>query len=1003
VRLKDAVGVGGRYALWLAEQRPKTIRDRLRVASERDLARGDARLLRSDTRSAVGALADYRKAALNSRLAGYGSGQAVALLAIADTLRSLGRLTSARLYYERASALAAGDTRILSDAALGLSTVCLFQGDTQKALSLGMNALRLSRDSGDSAGEDRALVEVGDVYNDMGDREKPLAWYKEALTASRKADDLGGQSLALLNLGYVSTNLGDKEGAREYLNEGLSTCRRLGDSSGEAKSLAALGHISSAVGENQQALAFYGQAISALRGAVEPFTEAPIYAGMGNVYYRLGDRELALGNYRKAMALWKRTGYRKGEAGALAQLVRIYGEMASLRLALERILEARRTSQEIGDLCLQGFIDVHLGQINLDLTQYRDAQAAFEGALREAEACGPWTKAQALAGIGDIRYLGGDQIGAVRYYQDALDADRVLKDVFAEVSALCKIAKAERDAGDLSSARGRIEEALRKIESLRENVASESLRASYFATVREAFELCIDVQIQHSKTLRNEQELASAFQVSERARARSLLDALAGARVDVHEGADAVLLQRERGLREKISEQEQILARIYAERASSGAAAQAEQDLKVLLNSLDAVEAEIRAASPPYAALMHPPLLTLAETQQLLGKGDLLLEYAVGEKRSYLWAVASSEVHCYELPGRGTIDAAARKFYAIQKPATPIAQSEAEASELGSLLLGPVAGQLSKRRLVIVPDGALHYIPFGALSVPASDTKRGATAAEYRPLVLDHEIVYLPSASTLALLRRGSGQRERPAKTLAIFADPVFSRAELRSEYSGHTARIDREGMRALRAALKKGSVTEGSLPRLPSSRVEAQAIRDEAAGMDAFLALGLDASLATLKSADLSQYRFIHFATHGLIDSENPELSSLVLSLVDSKGERQNGFLRLHDIYNMKLRADLVVLSACETALGKEIRGEGLVSLTRGFMHAGAVRVMASLWKIDDEATAELMKRFYGKILRGQEHPAAALREAQLEMWQQRRWRSPFYWAGFVLQGELE
>ncbi len=193
----------------------------------------------------------------------------------------------------------------------------------------------------------------------------------------------------------------------------------------------------------------------------------------------------------------------------------------------------------------------------------------------------------------------------------------------------------------------------------------------------------------------------------------------------------------------------------------------------------------------------------------------------------------------------------------------------------------------------------------------------------------------------------------------------------------------------------------DAGLSRLPSSRAEAEAIIKAATGEEVFQALGVDASLATLKGSDLSQYRIIHFATHGLIDSKRPEMSSLVLSLVNDKGENQNGFLRLHDIYNLDLRAELVVLSACETAIGKEIRGEGLVSLTRGFMHAGASRVMASLWKIDDVATAELMRRFYGKMLREGKRPSAALREAQQEMWQQRRWRSPFYWAAFILQGE--
>ncbi|MGH9854334.1 MAG: CHAT domain-containing protein, partial [Blastocatellia bacterium] len=152
---------------------------------------------------------------------------------------------------------------------------------------------------------------------------------------------------------------------------------------------------------------------------------------------------------------------------------------------------------------------------------------------------------------------------------------------------------------------------------------------------------------------------------------------------------------------------------------------------------------------------------------------------------------------------------------------------------------------------------------------------------------------------------------------------------------------------------------------------------------------------------AELGQYRFVHFATHGYLDSEQPELSALVLSLVNDRGARQNGFLRTHEIYNLKLPAEMVTLSACETGLGKEIRGEGLVGLTRGFMYAGAKRVVVSLWALNDRATAELMARFYRKMLKDGLRPAAALRMAQVELSKQPQWRAPYFWAGFVLQGE--
>ena len=192
-----------------------------------------------------------------------------------------------------------------------------------------------------------------------------------------------------------------------------------------------------------------------------------------------------------------------------------------------------------------------------------------------------------------------------------------------------------------------------------------------------------------------------------------------------------------------------------------------------------------------------------------------------------------------------------------------------------------------------------------------------------------------------------------------------------------------------------------GRLPRLPFSRREAEAIRQVSPKGEVSVALDFRASREVAASPDLSQYRIVHFASHALLDSENPELSGIVLSLVDERGDPKDGFLRLHDIYNLNLPADLVVLSGCQTALGKQVKGEGLVGLIRGFMYAGAARVVASLWNVDDAATAELMSRFYRNMFLRGLRPAAALHSAQMEMAAQKRWRDPYYWASFQLQGE--
>ena len=193
----------------------------------------------------------------------------------------------------------------------------------------------------------------------------------------------------------------------------------------------------------------------------------------------------------------------------------------------------------------------------------------------------------------------------------------------------------------------------------------------------------------------------------------------------------------------------------------------------------------------------------------------------------------------------------------------------------------------------------------------------------------------------------------------------------------------------------------DGKLPRLSLSRQEAKAIARAVSPSQSLSALDFKASRKAATSPELSKYRIIHFATHGVLDLEHPELSGIVLSMVDEKGQPQDGYLRLHEIYNLSLPAELVVLSACQTGIGKQIKGEGLIALTRGFMYAGAKSVVASLWKVDDAATSELMAEFYKQMFTNKLKPAAALRAAQVKMSHQKRWQSPYYWAGFFLQGE--
>jgi CHAT domain-containing protein len=555
-----------------------------------------------------------------------------------------------------------------------------------------------------------------------------------------------------------------------------------------------------------------------------------------------------------------------------------------------------------------------------------------------------------------------------------------------------------------------------------------------------------------------------AFQISERSRARSLLDLLSESQVDIRTGVAPNLLERERSLRQMLADKAEHQVKLLNTKATEEQKLEVEKALNSLTAEYQQVQAQIRAQSPAYAALTQPSPLSLTEVQRrVLDDKSLLLQYSLGEKRSYLWAITPTTVNSYELPAEKEIESAALRVYdlltarqhqsqeTIKQYQTRVVQADAEYASavraLSQMLLGPVAGELAEKRLVIVPDGALQYIPFAALFEPESiarsvvaQTHLATGNATEQPLIVRHELVSLPSASTLAILRQETEKRAPLRRAIAILADPVFEandsrlrntrNKQLKTQSVGKTKTAlasQRSSAKVLLSSssglpetpLKAGKAVgeesynldtrvlrgvrreRGNLARLLFSRKEAVSIAAQAPGGQTLLAMDFEANLRQASNEQLSQYRYVHFATHGILNENYPELSGIVLSLVDESGNSQDGFLGLSEIYNLHLPAEMVVLSACQTALGKKIKGEGLIGLTRGFMYAGAKRVMASLWSVEDRATAELMERMYTKVFKDREQPAAALRKAQLEILTQKEWHVPYYWAGFVLQGE--
>jgi CHAT domain-containing protein/Tfp pilus assembly protein PilF len=954
------------------------------------------------------ALAIYAEALPLHRAAGQKNGEASTLNYIALVYDYLGERPKALETLAEALPLArdSGDRHVEANTLNNIGLIHHNTGRQQTALEYYQQALAIHRSIGHELGEATNLLNVGGVYEYLGDKQKALEYMGQALALYRRVGNPHYLAMTLNNMGASTFYLDKAAEALDLYRQALDQWRAAGELSGEAATLHNMAHVYESIGEYQPALEHYEKALPLHRASNYRVGEGNTLTNLGRLYFSLGDPDKARDCYTRALALHRAVNNRTGEAATLMHLGNLYASRGDSERALGLYNEALPLTRATGDRVAEAALLNRLGGLHVSSHRLPEAVEAHQQALALYSAIGsPRGQGLSLTLLGAARSVDGHLDEAIGLYDRALPLLREGADRSGEAYALFQAARAERARGNLAAAERRLESALDILESLRSKVARQDLRASYFASVQDYYEMEIDLLMQRERAEPGRGFAGAALAASERARARGLLEILTEATADIRQGVDPALLDRERSLQQALDLKAGSLNRLLSSKHSEDQAAAAAREVDNLTSDYQDVEARIRQTSPRYAALTQPQPLSLERIREVLDEGTELMEFALGTERSYLWAVTPDSITSFDLPGRVEIEGAARRFTNLASRPGPVEEAHEAASDLGRLLLAPASGSLGTKRLVIVAAGALQYVPFAALSLGAPGS--------YRPLILDHEVVSLPSAAAIAMLRGETAGRARAKKTLAVLADPVFRTDDPRVDSApGRSARssapraeeASKPSSRDLERAAVESGVGEVSLrfPRLIGSRREAARIAALVPEADRLAALDFEASRATVTSPEFSQYRIVHLATHGLLDSVHPELSGIVLSLVDKRGEPQDGFLRLHDIYNLRLSSELVVLSACQSALGKEIKGDGLVSVTRGFMYAGAPRVVASLWKVDDAATADLMARFYAGMLgSGGQRPAAALRSAQLALAKERRWQAPYYWAPFVLQGE--
>jgi CHAT domain-containing protein/tetratricopeptide (TPR) repeat protein len=857
------------------------------------------------------------------------------------------------------------------------------------------------------------------------------------------------------------------------LGQALSLFTQANDQKGIGASRDALGDLYNRQGQYDAAFSHYAESANAFNRMNDLYNRNLSVAKAAEMLFRKGDYANTLATYNRMTVTKPDTNPVSQTAGKVGKVGGIIGGIRSGNVGgavsagagvASMIIEERNAYKQF---MVYAIYEVGLGRLDYAQGNYEGAKKHFENALSAADnpfygkfGQGRRWRIASRTSLGDVALIQNRYSDAIKLYDTAIkDAKKEnrLDLVWQAQRGLGKTywAQAAQEKDPKKATQGRenavasYREALTNIETIRQgSLSADESRSTFLSTTKDVYDEAVVmlaeralIQQPNGTNLSGAalNDAAEAFKIAEQSRARSLLDMLSEAGSNLSQDVPSDLLQRKQQIQARQQEIAQTLTGAsFSEETNKKSNADLEKELDTLATDLENVEAQIRTANPRYASLTKPQPLTLQEAQQqILDDKTTLLEYSLGKDASYLWAVTQSSVSLFKLPARKTIDEqaiAARVQMIPAKLRSPIAginlppaqatrglglNTTANAgpaagfatasNTLYQTVVAPASSVIGTNRILVVPDGALNYIPFEALV-----TQPGGTDYAALPyLVKTNEIAYAPSASVVAVIRKQSAAKST-SKSILLVADPVFNSDDPRAKgiTTTTTTGADTRGLGLSSAltdvagtpsATSTGAPAQGlMLARLQGTRTEAEQIAKlmQTSGGKADLLLDLNANEENVQIKDLKNYRVIHIATHGLLNAERPQFTGVVLSLVGNK--QYDGFLRTNEIFNLRLGAPLVMLSACETGLGKEKRGEGVIGLTRAFMYAGAPTVGVSLWSVADASTALLMSDFYKRMLTGQGmSPNAAMRESQKAMIDSKKYSAPFFWAPFVLVGD--
>ena len=876
------------------------------------------------------------------------------------------------------------------DILCNIGIVYIRSGEFDKAKKYMMKTLAMYRELNNYEGLAYSYGNLGDILSYSADYDTALVYYEKSTKISRET---GNKLLEAQNLGATAATysyLGEYDLAFENGEDAITIYKELGYKSGISTELGNKGLIHLELGNYTKALEYLKQALHISQELGEKYYQQLQLSHIGQVYGALRDFNRALDYYGQSLKIMRDIGDIDSEAECLIAIAAIEYEKDEAKKSIEHIEQALKTLTETGNKREEGLAYELLANIYFDLAEYTKAINNFNLSINIAQKIkNRFGEATALNNSGKCYIRTGDYAKALATYKKALHIGENLKAAEIIWRAQYGIANVYEKQRKLSDALVYYKLSIDEIESVRGQILLEEHKSSFQENKIEIYKKLINLLFTLHRQNPGKDFQKQAFLYSEKSRARALLDILKEARVNIKKGIDLTLIKQQKKILRNITG---INTRLWNETLSKNQRNELLKKLEVEEKKLQSIRFELKRKNPAYDNLKYPEPSTITEIQKfVIGEKELLLEFSLGKKHSYLWAVTKNKSSMYQLSSEKEIIKNVGQYLAIiahpPKPAIPL---RVIGNKLYNLLLKPVDKLLRKYpNLTIVPDEILFHLSFEAL-ITGIDNNRSVY------LVENCNVSYSPSASVLRLTKKSE---KKYKYELLAFADPVFGNEEQASTRGNLEEEIISESKITERGLYQKQGF---NFRRLKYTSQEVKKIAECIPQNKRTIYLRTEASEEKVKTETLTNYRTLHFATHGVLDEERPGRSCIVLTLDNNPAE--DGFLQMNEIFNLKLNADLVVLSACQTGRGKLMTGEGVIGLTRAFHYAGANSIVVSLWSVNDYSTAELMETFYRKMYEG-EKKRKALRQAKLALISGKKpaFRHPYYWAPFVLMGQKD